>query len=59
MKFYSTLASDLVDQLPTAPKKFGIDTVEKYYEKYKLDGKDFSFSPVTEETVVKLLLCSH
>ena len=28
MKFYSNLASDLVGQLPTAPKKFGIDTVK-------------------------------
>ncbi len=56
MNFYSNLASDLVRQLPTAPKKFGIDTVKKYYEKYKLEGKDFSFSPVTEETVLKLLL---
>ena len=36
MKFYSNLASDLVRQLPTAPKKIGIDTVKKYYEKYKL-----------------------
>jgi hypothetical protein len=56
MKFYSNLASDLVKQLPTAPNKFGIDTVKKYYEKYKLEGKFFSFTPVTEETILKLLL---
>ena len=55
MKFYSNLASELVRQLPTAPKKFGMDTVKKYYEKYKLEGKDFSFSTVTEDTILKLL----
>jgi len=38
MKFYSDFASNLVRQLPTAPKIFGIDTVKKYYEKYKLEG---------------------
>ena len=59
MKFYSNLASDLVKQLPTAPNKFGIDTVKKYYENYKLEGKFFSFTPVTEETILKMLLTTN
>ena len=55
MKFYSNLANDLVKKLPSAPRKFGIDTVKKYYEKYKLDGKNFTFTAVTEDTILKLL----
>jgi len=55
MKFYSNLASDLVKKLPSAPRKFGINTVKKYYEKYKLEEKNFTFTPVTEDTILKLL----
>ena len=53
--FYSNLASDLVKKLPRATNIFGIDSVKKYYEKYNLEGKHFSFSNTTEQTVLKLL----
>ena len=55
MIFFSNLAKNLVNKLPIAPNRFGLDTVKNYYEKLNLEGKDFSFSNVTEDTVSKLL----
>ena len=55
MIFFSNLAKNLVSKLPIAPNRFGLDTVKNYYEKFNLEGKDFSFSNVTEGTVSKLL----
>ena len=53
--YFSNLASNLVVELPTPPGKFGIESVKGYYEKYNLDGNDFTLSPTTEQTILKLL----
>ena len=42
-------------ELPTPPGKFGIESVKGYYEKYNLDGNDFTLSPTTEQIILKLL----
>ena len=53
--FFSNLAGNLVNELPTPPDKFGIESTKVYYEKYNLDGNDFTLSPTTEQTILKLL----
>ena len=55
MDFFSNLASDLINKLPAAPNRFGMNTVETYYRKYNLNGKDFSFTATTEGNILKLL----
>ena len=53
--YFSNLAGNLVVELPTPPGKFGIESVKGYYEKYNLDGNDFTLSPTTEQIILKLL----
>ena len=40
-KFFSNLATYLVNKLPPVPNRFGMDIVKNYYEKYNFDGKFF------------------
>ena len=53
--FYSNLANNLVKKLPTPPNKYGKTTVNNYYKKLNLRGKNFSFAPVAPATILKLL----
>ena len=55
MDFFSNLAENLVSVLHTPPGKFGIESVKVYYEKYNLDVNDFTLSPTTEQTILKML----
>ena len=52
---FSNLAGNLVKQLPKAKNKFGMKSVESYYEKYKL-CKKFSFVPVNQDYIEDILL---
>ena len=55
-KFYSTLADDLLNNLPPPPKIFGLSSVRQYYEKnLKIPYAHFKFNFVSEETVLKIL----
>ena len=46
----------MVNNLPPTPMKFGFLSVRQYYEKnLKLPNSKFNFSPVSEETILKLL----
>ena len=53
--FYSNLALDLVNQLPLPTDRFGPNSVKDYYKHLNLENKNFHFSPVTKEIVLKLL----
>ena len=53
--FYSNLAADLVRQLPLPTNRFGSNSVKEYYSHLNLVNKIFHFSPVAEESVLKLL----
>ena len=56
MQFYSCLASNLVAKLPIPSKRFDIESVKVFYSN-KLDLSEglFSFRPIQEETVLKIL----
>ena len=53
--FFENLASDLVKKLPNPTKKFGIEKVKEYYRNLNLQDMNFSFKPITQETIFKLL----
>ena len=54
--FYSTLAEDLVKNLPPSPSIFGLPSVCEYYNKVlKLPNAGFNFTFVSEDTVLKIL----
>ena len=54
--FYSTLADDLLKNLPPPSMVFDLSSVRHYYEKnLKLPDSKFSFTSVTEETILKIL----
>ena len=53
--FFENLASDLVKKLPFPTNKFGMDNVKKYYSNLNLEDNNFSFKPITQETIFKLL----
>ena len=55
-KFYSTLADDLVKNLPPASSIFGLSSVCQYYNKtLKLPNTRFKFTFVSEDSVLKIL----
>ena len=39
MKYFSNLAGDLVEKLPTATNKFGLDSVKEYYKHLNIGQK--------------------
>ena len=56
MQFYSCLASNLVTKLSIPPKRFDIESVKVFYSnKLGLSEGLFSFKPIQEETVSKIL----
>ena len=55
-KFYSNLASNLVDKLPAAVNKFGLHSVEVYYKNVlQLQENKYIFHTVESSSVLKLL----
>ena len=55
-KFYSNLASNLVDKLPAAVNKFGLHSVEVYYKNVlQLQENKFIFHTIESNSVLKLL----
>ena len=55
-KFYSTLADDLVKNLPPASSIFGLSLVCQYYNKtLKLPHTRFKFTFVSEDSVLRIL----
>ena len=52
--FFSDVAKNLLEKLPTAPNRFNKISVSNYYKNLKLIDK-FQFSPVTEETINDIL----
>ena len=56
-RFYSELAGDLQEKLPSAPNKFTSLTTKNYYAKTSCNiSNDFEFSNVSEEDIKKNLL---
>ena len=56
ISFYSTLADDLVKNLPPASSIFGLSLVYQYYNKtLKLPNTRFKFTFVSEVSVLKIL----
>ena len=55
-KFYSNLASNLVDKLPAAVDKFGLHSVEVYYKNVlQLQENKFIFHAIESNSVLKPL----
>ena len=55
-KFYSNLASNLVDKLPAAVNKFGLHSVEVYYKNVlQLEENKCRFHRTESSSVLKLL----
>ena len=52
--FFSDIAKNLLDRLPTAPNRFNKNSVSTYYSSLNLEKK-FNFSRVTVETVQDIL----
>ena len=53
--FYSTLASNLVKQLPSPKNRFDLKSVEKYYSSFNFSKNKLSFERVSPESVLKTL----
>ena len=53
--FFAGLASNLLSKLPSAPMKFGMNTVEAYYRNRISPSKVFSFSSTNETNILHLL----
>ena len=55
--FFSDIAGNLVDKLPPIIVKYGYDIVKKFYQdKVSMLVGDFSFTPVSKEHVLKMLI---
>ena len=50
--FYSTLASNLVKQLPPPKNRFDLKSVEKYYSSFNSSKNKLSFERVSPESVL-------
>ena len=53
-KYYSTLAENVVNMFPNAPKKYLINTVIKYYE-HTIQGSHFNLASVSENSILTIL----
>ena len=54
--FYSKLASDLVEKLPTAKNIFGENSVEKYYSAMNMTSNSFKFRNAKCKEIYKILI---
>ena len=53
--FYTTMASKLVEKLPKSVNKFGRQFVETFYQHKGVTFNSYSFSMVSENTILKTL----
>ena len=54
--FFTNLAGNLVKNLPKPSNKFGMVSVKSYYDRFNLFGKKFSFSQITEDIIVNIMI---
>ena len=53
--FFSNLAQNLIEKLPTRPNKFDINSVRKFYKPLNLEENPFHFTKVFENTISDFL----
>ena len=53
--FFSNLAQNLIEKLPTGPNKFDINSVREFYKPLNLKEDPFHFTKVSEKTISDFL----
>ena len=53
--FFSNLAQNLIQKLPTGPNKFDIYSVHEFYKTLNLEENPFHFTKVSEKTISDFL----
>ena len=53
--FFSNLAQNLIEKLPTGPNKFDINLVQEFYKPLNLEENPFHFTIVSEKTISDFL----
>ena len=54
-EFFSNLAQNLIEKLPTGPNKFDINSVQEFYKLLYLKEDPFHFTKVSEKTISDFL----
>ena len=54
-EFFSNLAQNLIEKLPTGPNKFDINSVREFYKPLNLKEDPFHFTKVAEKTISDFL----
>ena len=54
-EFFSNLAQNLIENLPTGPNKFDINSVREFYKPLNLEGNLFHFTKISENTISEFL----
>ena len=54
-EFFSNLAQNLIEKLPTGPNKCDINSVREFYKPLNLKGDPFHFTKVSEKTISDFL----
>ena len=53
-EFFSNLAQNLIEKLPTGPNKFDINSLREFYKPLNLKEDPFHFTKVSEKTISDL-----
>ena len=53
--YFSTIASSLLNKLPTGTNRFGLHHVNQFYNSLNVSNFSFTFQPVSEDQVLKIL----
>ena len=53
--FFSNLAQNLIEKLPTGPDKYNINSVREFYRPLNLEEVPFHFTKVSEKTISDFL----
>ena len=54
-EFFSNLAQNLIEKLPTGSKKFNINSVREFYKLLNPEKNPFHFTKVSEKTISDFL----
>ena len=54
-EFFSNLAQNLIEKLPTGPNKFDINSVREFYKPLNLEEDPFQITKVSEKTISDFL----
>ena len=54
-EFFSNLAQNLIEKLPTGPNKFDINSVREFYKPLNLEENPLRFTKVSENTISDFL----